>query len=57
MNIYAERMGDDNEPYIAERGMFFTMSEFLPYREKGWESTKEINEEADRKMEELKIIN
>ncbi len=51
--IYAERYGTGDEPYIAERGVFFTLSEYLPYRVKGWESTKEVDAEADSRLAEL----
>jgi hypothetical protein len=47
--FYAERLGDKSkgEPYIAERGVFYSLEEFLPYRKLGWEGTKETNELAD----------
>lgn len=46
--IYAERYGDEGEPYIAERGVFVTIDEYIPYREKGWESLPEIDVKADK---------
>jgi hypothetical protein len=47
--IYAERVTDK----IEDRGVFYTLSEFLPYRVKGWTSTPEINEAADNRLAEL----
>ncbi len=45
---YAERLGDgENEPYIAERGIFYSVEEFVPFRKKGWSGTDEFNAEAD----------
>lgn len=46
--IYAERYGDEGEPYIAEHGVFVTIDEYLPYREKGWKSLPEIDVKADK---------
>lgn len=48
--FYAERLGDHTkgEPYIAERGIFLSIEEFLPFREKGWRGTEDTNEMADR---------
>lgn len=50
--FYAERLGDTDkgEPYIAERGVFNSLEEFLPYREAGWEGTKQVNEAADAEI-------
>lgn len=47
--FYAERLGDKSkgEPYIAERGVFYSIAEFAPYREKGWEGTTETNAATD----------
>lgn len=47
--FYGERIGDPDkgEPYIAERGVFYSIEEFAPYRAKGWEGTKETNAAAD----------
>lgn len=47
--IYAERI-DDDAGYIAERGVFLTLGEFLPYRAKGWISTQEVNDAADLRL-------
>lgn len=52
--FYAERYGKEGEPYIAEKGVFMSMDEYLPYREKGWEATIEIDKKAD---ELIKIRN
>lgn len=47
--FYAERLGDQSkgEPYIAERGVFFSLAEFAPYRALGWSGTKQTDEDAD----------
>jgi hypothetical protein len=47
--FYAERIGDPEkgEPYIAERGVFYSLEEFAPYREDGWEGTMATNAAAD----------
>ena len=47
--IYGERLGkpDLNEPYIAERGVFFSIEEFVPYRQLGWSGTTKTNFLAD----------
>ncbi len=47
--IYAELVTDK----IEDRGVFVSLSEFLPYRVKGWTSTAEINEAADNRLAEL----
>ena len=52
--IYAERFGKEGEPYIAERGVFMSVEEYVPYRKKGWESTPDIDAKAD---EIIKIRN
>jgi hypothetical protein len=46
---YAERLGDTDtdEDYIAERGVFMSVEEFVPYRLKGWSGTKELDDAAD----------
>lgn len=46
---YAERYGDQDagEPYIAERGVFYSVEEFVPYRRKGWSGLPEFDEAAD----------
>lgn len=44
--IYAERY-DDTTGYIAEKGVFLSMEDFLPYRQEGWSSTTEIDARAD----------
>ena len=48
--FYAERLGnkDEGEDYIAERGVFLSIEEFIPYRRKGWSGTSKIDAEADR---------
>ena len=45
--FYAERMGEEGEPYIAERGIFLSIAEFAPYRKAGWSGTRETNAAAD----------
>lgn len=47
--FYAERLGDQakGEPYIAERGVFYSIAEFAPYRALGWEGTTDTNALAD----------
>ena len=45
--FYAERMGGPGEPYIAERGVFMGLAEFIPYRLRGWEASREVNAAAD----------
>ena len=47
--IYGERLGDRDkgEEYIAERGVFFSVEEFVPYRRLGWEGTTKTNTLAD----------
>jgi hypothetical protein len=45
---YAERLGREGEPYIAERGVFLSVEEFIPFRKKGWSGTKEFDEAADK---------
>ena len=47
--IYAELVTDK----IEDRGVFMSLSEFLPYRVKGWTSTPEINKAADKRLAEL----
>jgi hypothetical protein len=42
--FYAERISDDG---TREKGIFFWMEEFLPYRAEGWSSTEENNRVAD----------
>jgi len=42
--FYAERIEDCK---IIERGVFVSVEEFIPYREKGWSGTKEIDKVAD----------
>lgn len=53
--IYAEkRLNEsgvvDHLGAIVEKGIFMSMSEFLPYRLDGWSSTKDINKEADERL-------
>ena len=45
--IYAERYGKEGEPYIAEKAIFLSLDEYIPYREKGWEATVEVDKKAD----------
>lgn len=54
--IYGERYGnqDEGEEYIAEKGIFLSMEEFLPYRAKGWSSCPENDKEADRLIAEIR---
>lgn len=42
--IYAEKY-HENAP--TEKGVFFSIDEYIPYREKGWEALPEIDAEAD----------
>ena len=42
--FYAERIEDCR---IAERGVFFSLIEFLPYRRAGWEGAAATNKAAD----------
>ena len=44
--IYAELINER----IEDRGVFFTLEEFLPFRAKGWMSTPEINAAADFRL-------
>lgn len=48
--IYAELVTDR----IEDRGIFYSITEFLPYREAGWIAEAEVNAEADRRIERLK---
>ena len=51
--FYAERIGDGKtEPYIAERGVFLTISEFVPYRRKGWSGTAQTDALADQAIKD-----
>lgn len=47
--FYAERFGDRDkgEPYIAERGVFYSLAEFAFYRAKGWVGLSSVNAMAD----------
>ena len=47
--IYAERRDEDGE---LEKGVFWTLSEFAEYRQQGWSSTSEVNQAADKLIEE-----
>lgn len=47
--IYAELVTDR----IEDRGVFFTLSEYLPYRLQGWSSEPDIDERADKRLAEL----
>lgn len=55
--IYAELYGQDGEPYIKDRGIFLSIQEFLPYRSRGWSSTREINRMADNQLTLLERLN
>lgn len=44
---YAERLGNEGESYIAERGVFLSVEEFVPYRKKGWSGTIKLDKAAD----------
>lgn len=54
--FYAERNGGEGEPYIAERGVFMSIAEFVPYREKGWSGQKKHNDAADEIIQKAKSI-
>lgn len=45
--FYAERLGNEGEPYIAARGVFTSIEEFAPYRLKGWSGASDTNRLAD----------
>lgn len=49
MLIYAERYGDQvaGEDYIAEKGIFLSYEEFVPYRQAGWSGTPKTNTATD----------
>ena len=52
--IYAEllRSGErSSEPYVVDRGIFFSIEEFVPCRKRGWSSTDENNAAADAALE------
>lgn len=51
--FYAERMGRGDEPYIAERGIFFSIAEFAPYRKLGWSGTEETDKLTDEYIVEV----
>ena len=42
--FYAERIEDCK---IAERGVFLSLAEFLPYRRAGWSGTEATDKAAD----------
>ena len=42
--IYGERVG---EVKIEEKGIFYSVAEFAPYRALGWHSTAAVNHAAD----------
>lgn len=46
--FYAERIGDDGQ--IAEKGFFYSIEEFAPYRAQGWEGTADTNRAADEHL-------
>ena len=48
--FYAEKLGDPDkgEPYIADRGVFMSIAEFAPYREKGWSGSPDNDFLADK---------
>jgi len=43
--FYAELVEDC---VIVEKGVFMSLAEFLPYRQKGWSGTEETNKAADK---------
>ncbi|MGL4666467.1 MAG: hypothetical protein ACRCWR_00885 [Saezia sp.] len=45
--FYAERLGGEGEQYIAERGVFNSLEEFVPYRRRGWSGTEKTDAAAD----------
>jgi len=45
---YAERLGNKDEEYIAERGVFYSVEEFVPFRKLGWSGVPEFNAKADK---------
>ena len=50
--FYAERLGDRDkgEDYIAERGMFFNIEEYVPFRLLGWSASAENDRAADEEI-------
>ena len=48
--FYAELIDADG---IADRGVFMSLEEFLPYRVKGWSGTAAIDAEADAALAQL----
>jgi hypothetical protein len=48
--IYAEKVTANQ----IEKGVFFTLAEFVPYRAEGWVATSQYNEAADREIERLR---
>ena len=50
--IYAEHELNDGS---LEKGIFLSLTEFLPYRECGWSSTSDINEIADAMLEGITV--
>jgi len=47
--IYAEKIVVDE----IQKGVFMSLSEFLPYRAEGWIATDQYNALADKRLEEL----
>ena len=49
--FYAERIEDPatsgQDGWIAERGVFMSLDEFVPYRRQGWSGTQETDAAAD----------
>lgn len=51
--IYAERI-DPKTFDIVDRGIFWTIEEFVDYRKEGWSASEFYNELADGMIEEEK---
>lgn len=47
--IYAEKW--NQETMTAERGIFFSIAEFVPYRKLGWSGTDQIDALADAEIQ------
>ena len=48
--IYAESNN------ASEKGLFYSIGEFLPYRSKGWIAAPQYNEKADAKLVQLQTM-
>jgi len=48
--FYAEKWSVDNngKSFISDRGVFISIAEFAPYREKGWSSSPDNDFLADK---------